>query len=198
MSENQPKKLLEMREEPKKPRLSANAKKEIREWITSLIVALVAVLIIRAFLFTIIRVDGYSMLDTLHNGDRLYVSVLTPRLNGYERGDIVICHYPNRRENFVKRIIALPGDTVEVRGGALYINGQLTEEPYLSEERTQKFHGGLYDFKPVELSEDQYFVMGDHRDDSNDSRRVGPITGSMLVGEARCILWPLNRIGGVE
>lgn len=201
MSQNQekPKKLLEMREEEKgkKPLLSAKAKKEIREWAISLAAALVAVLIIRSFLFTIIRVDGPSMQDTLHNGDRLFVSVLDMKLNGPERFDVVILHYPGRSEQFVKRVIGLPGDTLEVREGVLYINGEAIEEGFLSDERTVRFDKAANNIAPIEVPEGQYFVMGDNRDNSNDSRSVGFISEDMFVGKVRYVIWPLDRIGSV-
>ncbi len=190
--------LLETREEEQKPSLFDAILRTIREWLVSLAVALVLVLIMRTFLCTVIRVEGTSMVETLQHGDRIYVSVLTARIYGYERGDVVICHYPERNENFVKRIIALPGDTVEVADGVLYINGEVTEEPYLSEERTVNFRKGWYDFGPMEIPEGEYFVMGDHRDDSNDSRSVGTISQDELVGIARCVIWPLSRLGGVQ
>lgn len=204
MSENhqndsmeQPHKLLELHEEEKKPLMTPRFKKELREWITSLAIALVAVILIRSFLFTVIRVDGPSMQDTLHNNDRLFVTVLDLKLHGPDRFDVVILHYPDRRENFVKRVIGLPGDTLEVRGGTLYVNDQAYDEPFLFEERTERYRKGASDFGPVEIPEGQYFVMGDNRDNSNDSRRVGLIDESLFVGKVRCIIWPLDRIGTV-
>lgn len=193
----QPRKLLEMHESEKKPLVSAKAKKEIIDWIKSLAVAIIAVVLIRSFLFTIIRVDGPSMSDTLLDNDRLFVTVLDVKLHGPDRFDVVILHYPNRTENFVKRVIGLPGDTIEVTGGVLSVNGVVYEEPYLSPERTTRFHKAANTFS-ITLGEDEYFVMGDNRDNSNDSRSVGVIKGDMFVGKVRTILWPLNRIEMVE
>ena len=205
MSENktpeQPRKLLEMHESEKKPLLSAHAKKEIREWIVSIVTALVAVFIIRSFLFTIIRVDGPSMSDTLLDNDRLFVTVLDVKLNGPDRFDVVILHYPNRgRQDFVKRVIGLPGDTVEVKSGVLSVNGVTYDESYLTDERTARFDKSSSDFS-ITLGEDEYFVMGDNRDNSNDSRNVGVINRDMFVGKVRQIIWPLTRfstVGGSE
>ena len=88
-------------------------KKELREWVVSLVVALLIVLVARTFLFTLIRVDGDSMYDTLVNGERLFVTIADVKLKGVERGDVVICHYPNRgRTYFVKRVVGMPGDQV--------------------------------------------------------------------------------------
>ncbi|MBO4299790.1 MAG: signal peptidase I [Clostridia bacterium] len=174
-----------------------NIKKEIREWIVSLATALIVVFIIRTFLFTIIRVDGPSMSDTLLDGDRLYVDVLNMRLDGPDRFDVVILHYPNRSENFVKRVIGVPGDTIEVKEGALIINGVEYEEPYLTPERVTSFRRAANSFT-VTLGDDEYFVMGDNRDNSNDSRRVGVINRGMFVGKVKRIIWPLSRWDFVE
>ena len=188
-------KLLEMRESEKKPLISAKARKEIIDWIRSLAIALVAVLIIRSFLFVIIRVDGPSMSDTLLNGDRLFVTVADVKLHGPDRFDVVILHYPDRTENFVKRVIGIPGDEIVVENGVLTINGVTYDEPYLTDERTQRFDRSSF---TVTLGEDEYFVMGDNRDNSNDSRSVGVINRSMFIGKVRQIIWPITRWDGVE
>jgi len=193
-------KILEMRkeEQAKKPFLSDKAKKEIREWVISLASAIVIVLLVSNFLVSVIRVDGGSMLDTLQDGDRLLVNVLDMRMNGPERYEVVIVHYPERTENFVKRVIGMPGDTLEVKGGVLYINGEAVEEEYLSADRTAHFHSASSNFGPIEIPEDKYFVMGDHRDYSNDSRQVGLIDRDMFVGQATYVFWPFSRFGAVN
>ena len=190
-------KLLEMHESEKKPLISPKARKEIFEWVRSLAVALVVVLVIRSFLFVIIRVDGPSMSDTLLNGDRLFVTVADVKLHGPDRFDVVILHYPNRTENFVKRVIGLPGDEIVVENGVLTINGVTYDEPYLSDERTTRFDHTSFS---ITLGEDEYFVMGDNRDNSNDSRSasVGVINRSMFIGKVRQIIWPFTRWDGVE
>ncbi len=190
--------LLELHESepPEKQKKKKTVLKEIREWVVSLGTALIIVLLLRTFLFTIIRVDGPSMSDTLLNNDRLFVNVLDMRLNGPDRFDVVILHYPNRREDFVKRVIGVPGDTIEVKEGALLINGVSYDEPYLSPEHIAYFTRSAGDFT-VTLGEGEYFVMGDNRDNSNDSRRVGVINRDMFVGKVRRIIWPLSRWGEV-
>ena len=193
----EPKKLLEMREEEKKPFWTPERKKDAREWVVSIVTALLAVLIIRSFLFTIIRVDGTSMTDTLQDNDRLFVTVLDMKLHGPDRFDVVITHYDDTRKEYVKRVIGLPGDTLEVRSGVLYINGEAYEEPFLSPDRIVNYSLPQYDFGPIEVPEGSYFVMGDNRDNSRDSRRVGFLSEDKIVGKVRYIIWPLDRIGSV-
>ena len=195
-------------EKPKK-----DWKKELREWIVSIAAALLVVFIIRGFLFQIIRVDGTSMYSTLLDDERLLVSVLDVRLNGVERGDIVICHYPNRgRTNFVKRAVAVPGDQVYRKDGETHVvyevNGETVDEildPYIP----NKYHPYITspDYEIYTLGEDEYFVVGDNRYNSHDSRDwndtdpaqdVGPITGDMIVGKVRRVIWPIDNMRSVE
>ena len=164
---------------------------EMLSWIRELLLAFLIVLVIKLFLFEIITVEGSSMLETLHNGDRLYVSLLTPRIQGYERGDVVICYYPGRKERCVKRIIGMPGDTVEILSGAVYVNGERLEEDYIT-------HAAGYSYPETTLEEDEYFVLGDNRPISHDSHSadVGAVT--RIEGKVRFVLWPISRFGAVK
>lgn len=185
----------------RRAKLKQAAKKEIREWIVALVSALVVVLLVRAFLFTVIRVDGSSMSPTLINDERLFVTVADVKLGYVERGDVVICHYPNRgRTYFVKRVVGVPGDKVCRYNGVTYVNGEPLDPLGLAAE-------ARYDYDEYTLGEDEYFCVGDNRYDSHDSRDwndgdvsrdVGPISGDMLVGKVRHVIWPLNAIRAVE
>ena len=163
---------------------------ELLSWLKALAVALPAALIIRLFVFRIIVVRGTSMRDTLRDGDRLYVSILSARF-GYRRGDVVICRYPGRSDLCVKRIAALPGDAIRVERGRAIVNGEPAEEPYVT-------HGAMYDYPERVLQKGEYFLLGDNRAFSHDShsRDVGPVTD--IVGVARVIIWPLSRAGGIK
>lgn len=163
---------------------------EILSWALSFAAALALAVLIRMFVFTLITVDGTSMLDTLVNGDKLYVSVLSARIGGYDRGDIVICQYPGRTDYIVKRLIALPGDTVMIDFGQVYVNGEALDETYV-------VHTNRYSYPETTLGEGEYFVLGDNRSVSHDSHSadVGPVT--KLIGKVRAIFWPLNRISRV-
>lgn len=186
MQEVPTEKMLTRREKREK-----KAKQELWSWIRELAVAIIIVLIIKTFFFEIITVDGDSMLDTLHSGDKLYVSLLTPRFEGYERGDVVICFYPGRTDRCVKRIIGLPGETVSISYGEVTVNGEVIEEDYLT--RIAGYH-----YPEITLAEDEYFVLGDNRPISHDSHShdVGPVT--RIEGKVRFIIWPFTRLGAVD
>lgn len=162
--------------------------------LTQIALAAAAALLLRFFVLTLVQVKGRSMLPTLTNGSLvLMLHGKRPR-----RGQIVICHYPNRwrdkrhllRQNFVKRVIAVPGETIWIEDGVVYIDGRTLQESYLDPARNHIPRT----LAPRTLAEDEYFVMGDNRDASNDSRQVGPIPRRLLVGRACLVLWPPKAI----
>ena len=191
---------------------------EILSWVLTILGAVLVALVIRSIVFEPVRVDGASMNDTLADGEIMFVTKFDYSTTWFcfpwnsdeqaenaarwtfggnpNRFDVVVCRYPNRgATNFVKRVIGLPGDTVELREGYLYLNGELVEEKYISDEyRT----GRLNTFGPYTVPEGKYFVMGDHRNNSNDSRSVGPIDRSMIIGHVRHVLYPFSKWRGVE
>lgn len=191
--------------------------REVGEWAASLLAAVVIVLLIQNFLFTLIRVDGNSMYDTLLNGERLFVTVADVKFgSGVDRGAVVICHYPNRgRTYFVKRVVAVPGDTVYRENGVTHVvyetendGGEtVTVDEPLDAEFVSVFYNPENDYEPYVLGEDEYFVVGDNRGNSHDSRDwndsdpskdVGPITKDMIVGRVRYVIWPLSEIRSVD
>ena len=189
---------------------------ELREWVVSLVAAVVIVLFLQNFVFTLIRVDGASMNPTLLDGERLFVTVFDAKFGEVERGDVVICHYPNRgRTFFVKRVVAVPGDVVYRSMGVTHVvyestdeNGQpvVVDEP-LDAQYVSIFFNPGNDYEPYTLGEEEYFAVGDNRGNSHDSRDwndsdpsrdVGPITKDMITGHVRSVIWPLNEIRTVE
>lgn len=167
-------------------------------WAIETLLTLAAVLMLRLFVVNVARIQGGSMLPTLHNRDFALVWRLPYLFREPRRGDVVICHYPGRMmkrlpflpQAFVKRVIGLPGDTLEWIEGELLLNGTPLAEPYLDPARC-RFPRTR---PPVTLGPDEYFVLGDNRDSSNDSRRVGPLSRRAIRGRVVCILFPLKRI----
>ncbi len=202
----------------KKEKKKKSVKREIFEWILTLVVAVLIALPIRAFVFEFVRVNGSSMDNTLANGEIMFVTkydyastwLCLPWQDAEtkeqakrittggdpERFDVVICRYPGRGDtNFVKRVVGLPGDIIELRGGYLYVNDKLYEEPYIDDAYRS---GWLNTFGPYTIPDGEYFVMGDHRNNSNDSRSQGPITRDMIIGHVRTVLFPFGKIRGID
>jgi len=151
------------------------------------VILLAAALILgRMFFFHTLRIEGTSMNHTLQSGD--VVLVLNHRLNARpERGDIVECSFPMRDGTYVKRVVGLPGEKIEIIGSDLYIDGQLLSERYVSSEATDY---------AVQLGEDQYLLLGDNRAESYDSREteIGPVGPEQLIGRVVCRLWPMGGL----
>lgn len=186
---------------PEKPPKSLG--REVLEWVLTIAAALVIAMVIRLFLFEPVRVDGHSMDSTLADGEIMLVTKTeyttldlfgsTTKLFGDpQRFDIVICHYPNRGDtNFVKRVVGLPGDTVEIQDGYLYVNGERYEEEYLTNRPN-------YEMAAYTVPEDMFFVLGDNRSNSNDSHLIGPISREMIVGHVRQVIFPFSAWRSVE
>ena len=189
----------------------ARVKKEIREWIVALVTAVVLVVLIRMFLFTIVRVDGSSMSPTLVDDERMFITVLDKKLFGVERDDVVICHYPGRGYTyFVKRVVGVPGDLVERKNGVTYINTEPIDPA--REGTSQGWTNGVPEDYSYTLAEEEYFCVGDNTYNSHDSRMwndtyceennpnyvVGPLSEDMIIGKVRYVIWPLTEVRGVE
>lgn len=183
----------------------SKGKSELFDWIKAFIIALVAIFIIRTFLFSPIIVDGPSMLPTLHDRDQMIVDKITYRFKQPERFDIVIFHATTEKD-YVKRVIGLPGEHVAVRDDILYINDEKIEEEYLSETKSLLSNDETLteDFSLEEITAYQYdeipegylLVLGDNRHDSTDSRSssLGLVSIDEIIGKSRLIYWPLKRI----
>jgi len=169
-------------------------RKETRGWIVSIVLAVVIALSLRFFVFEFIRVEGQSMEPTLLDEEYVFMQKVTYYFKDPAYGDIVICKFPNRSETFVKRVVAVGGDTVSIEDGTLYINGQANYEHY------DKQTGIDHEMAEITIEEDHVFVMGDNRNHSMDSSNssVGPLTDDMILGRAEFVLWPLNMMHGLE
>lgn len=170
---------------------------ELWEWTKSIGTALVIVLIIHFFIFNLSTVKGQSMEPTLVDGEWLFINKIGYIIGGPDRGDIVILKDPNNnlgfREFLVKRIVGLPGETVEVSNGKLYIESIEQNEPFTNVDIEDGNYG------PVVIPEGEFFVMGDnrHRMASTDSRIFGFVPEKLIKGKAQFVMWPVDKIGGL-
>lgn len=165
---------------------------EILSWILTFAVAIALALVIRTFIFEPVRVDGHSMDYTLANNEYMIVTKYDYLLGGPERFDVIICHYPERgRTNFVKRLVGMPGDTVSMLNGTLYVNGEAIDEPYITNKAN-------YNMQAYTLKDDEYFVLGDNRSSSNDSHIIGPISREQIKGHVRCVAFPFKNARTVK
>ncbi|MDF2814156.1 MAG: signal peptidase [Paenibacillus sp.] len=173
------------------------AKNEAWEWGKALLIALGLVFVIRWFIFAPFIVDGESMEPNFDNAERIIVNKILYNVREPKRGEVVVFHAPAQKD-YIKRVIALPGETVRVQGDKVYVNGELLDEPYLK-EALDKAHqaGGNYNnrnYAETKVPEGSIFVMGDNRSFSSDSRMIGPVELEKVVGRADLIFWPANKI----
>ncbi|WP_077621982.1 signal peptidase I [Sediminibacillus massiliensis] len=179
----------------------AKKKNEWLDWVKALLIAGLLAVIVRMFLFAPIVVDGPSMLPTLHDGDHMIVNKFNYMIGKPERFDIVVFH-ATAQKDYIKRVIGVPGDHVEVQDDTLYINGESVEEPFIN-DRKQMMEGNqdfTFDFSLEELPggyqeipPEHVLVLGDNRGNSTDSRLLGLISYDQLVGEVQLLYWPMDR-----
>ncbi|MBZ4655155.1 MAG: signal peptidase [Peptococcaceae bacterium] len=163
--------------------------KEIKEWIMTILLAVVLVLIIRTFVMDSRIVPTTSMVPTIIPQDRLFVEKITHRFSGLHRGEVIVFKPPVQsglKDDLIKRLIGLPGDTVEVKNGKLYVNDVVQNEPYLAEPMQ-------YSYKKVTVPEGKLFVLGDNRNRSYDSHEWGFVDITSVKGKAFITYWPLHR-----
>lgn len=167
---------------------------EVRVWARDLLIAVGLALVIIIFLYQPVKVEGTSMAPLLSDQERIFINKFVYRFESIHRGDVVVFWYPlDRSKSFIKRVIALPGEMVEIRQGILYVDGRAIAEPYVPPQ-----YEDLSDFGPVRVPDDCYFVMGDHRISSNDSRVFGPVASRFIYGRAVFAYWPVDHFGSLS
>jgi signal peptidase I len=195
-----------MREEPRE-HAEPPQKPLLRDYIETILVCVIFVIFSRAFVFQQSKIPSGSMMDTLLIGDYIMVNrfVYAPHAFGWEeallplqaieRGDVIVFKQPDEPEvDFIKRVVGVPGDIVELRDGYLHVNGEPVDEPHVQEEYRRR--DPKRNFGPVEVLPDQYFVLGDHRNESADSRFWGQVPRALIKGRALLIWWSYEEEAG--
>jgi signal peptidase I len=178
------------------PKAPPNRRRALIEWGVILLVALLAALLLRTFIIQPYFIPSGSMEPTLKVGDKVLVNKLSYDFHSIHRGDVIVFKKPADDftpgiKDLIKRVIGLPGETISSKDGFVYINGVRLNEPWLPKVD----RGVTVGIKPTLIPPGEYYVMGDNRTDSSDSRVIGPIPKSLIVGRAFIKVWPLDRIG---
>jgi signal peptidase I len=166
----------------------------MHSWMRDLVISVVVSAFIIIFLYQPVRVEGTSMLPMLEDQDRLFINKMAYRVGEIHRGDVVVFQYPRDHEkSYIKRVIALPGDDLRIDHGQVYVNGQPIAEAYVpkrfADDRSQP---------EMLVPAHEYFVMGDHRSISSDSRDFGPVERELIYGKAAFVYWPVDQAGVVR
>lgn len=182
-------------------------KNELVEWLKALLIALILVVLIRWLLFQPFMVQGPSMQPNFVTGQKLIVNEILYDIRKPERGEVIVFHVPSEGRDFIKRVIAVAGDTVQVEGDKVIVNGKTVSETYIQEAIDQahaedRLYNSLNfpntDFPDGKVPEGHVFVMGDNRSNSTDSRMIGYVPLEDIIGRADLIFWPLKDIGFIN
>jgi signal peptidase I len=172
----------------------ATSNSHLRLWMRDVLISVAASFMIITFLYQPVRVEGTSMQPELRDQDRLFINKFAYRFENISRGDVVVFHYPRDPEkSYIKRVIALPGDSLRIDDGRVYVNGQRIEEPYVP----KRYRDGR-SMPEIVVPQGEYFVMGDHRSISSDSRDFGPVDRDLIYGKAAFIYWPADNMGVIH
>jgi len=191
--------------------MSLKKKSVLRDWIESIIIAFLLAMVIRTFAVQAFKIPTGSMRMTLQEGDLILVNKFiygakVPFLNFYlpavrepKRGDVMVFVYPeDKKKDFIKRLVGLPGETVEIKGGSIYINDKPADDPIFK----QIYYYNRGDFaaegQKITVPKDSYFVLGDNSVSSKDSRYWGFVPKNNLLGQAMVIYWPIHRIRKIK
>jgi signal peptidase I len=167
---------------------------ELKSWFRDILFAFAIAIFIVIFVVQPVKVEGTSMQPRLVDQERIFVNRFIYRFKDVQRSDVVVFWYPkDRSKSFIKRVLGIPGDEVEIRRGVVYVNGIHVPEPYLKPE-FQDYRS----FRNMIVPPGQYFVLGDHRNSSNDSRNWGFVERQLIYGKAIFSYWPVSRVGPVE
>jgi signal peptidase I len=163
-------------------------------WLRDLIISLAISAFIIVFLYQPVKVEGTSMMPSLEDQERIFVNKFVYRLEPIERGDIVVFRYPrDPSKSYIKRVIAMAGDHIRIDSGQVYVNGKALDEQYVPSE-----YADARSYPDTVVPENSFFVLGDHRSMSNDSRDFGCVNQSFIYGKAVFGYWPMDKLGRVR
>src|SRR5437762_1819760 len=163
-------------------------------WLRDLIISLAISAFIIIFLYQPVKVEGTSMMPSLDDQERIFVNKFVYRIEPIERGDIIVFHYPrDPSKSFIKRVIALAGDRVRIEAGQVFVNGEPLDEDYVP-----RAYADERSYPEMVVPDNGYFVLGDHRTMSNDSRDFGPVASAYIYGKAVFGYWPMDKMGRVH
>jgi signal peptidase I len=166
----------------------------LRLWVRDVLISVAASFMIITFLYQPVRVEGTSMQPELRDQDRLFINKFAYRFENISRGDVVVFHYPRDPEkSYIKRVIALPGDRLRIDQGQVYVNGKALKEKYVP----PRFEDSR-SVPEIVLPNNAYWMMGDHRSISSDSRDFGPVSRELIYGKAAFVYWPMDQAGVVR
>jgi signal peptidase I len=166
----------------------------VKSWIRDICVAFIIAVFIILFVIQPVKVEGTSMQPMLMDQERIFVNRFVYQYTDISRSDVVVFRYPKDvNKSFIKRILAVPGDEIEIRAGMVYLNGQRLDEPYVSREFLDK-----RSYPRTIVPPGRYFVLGDHRNSSNDSRNWGFVEKRLIYGKAFFCYWPIDHLGLVK
>ncbi len=176
------------------PAAGPGARPGVRSWVRDILLSVLVSAFIIVFLYQPVRVEGTSMLPLLEDQDRLFINKMAYRLGEIHRGDVVVFLYPHdHQKSYIKRVIAGPGDDLRIDHGRVYVNGDPIAEWYVpgryADDRSEPERV---------VGPHEYFVMGDHRSISSDSRDFGPVDRSLIYGKAAFVYWPVDQLGVVR
>lgn len=174
----------------------------LKDLISSVIISLIIVIVITQFFFRPVKVDGLSMYPTLNDAEVGLSNIIGLKTKGIKRHDVVVVHFQDRDRFIVKRVIGLPGETVEARKGIIYIDGVASDEPFLDTEFVEKWERDnnnffTNDFGPVTVPDDSYFVLGDNRQSSSDSRVYGSFHKDLIKSKGVFVIFPIHKLRNV-
>lgn len=173
------------------PSSAAQSTSVLSRWLRDILISLGVSVFFIIFLYQPVKVEGTSMMPALEDQERVFINKFVYRLEPIQRGDVVVFRYPrDTSKSYIKRVIALPGDRIRIDEGVLHVNGRQVDEPYVP-----SMYEDVRSYPETVVPPNSYFVLGDHRNLSNDSRDFGPVDHGFIYGKAVFGYWPVAKMG---